>query len=106
MNELYPLSKTEEGIYVSCLKQTDAYNLTNVINLGPNLDESLFIDAINNVFLAHPYLFTILIQGEDGTIYKKIVKKKIDIKVEKIDNINFKPYYFELLNNHLYYIHL
>ena len=106
MKGYYPLSKTEEGIYVSCLKQTDAYNLTNVINFGPNIDESKFNDALNKVFEAHPYLFTILFQDENGSIYKKIVKEKIEIKVENIDNTNFKPYYFEMLNNHLYHLHL
>ena len=48
MKEFYPLSKTEEGIYVSCLKQTDAYNLTNVINFGPNIDEAKFNDALSH----------------------------------------------------------
>ena len=102
MKEFYPLSKTEEGIYVSCLKQTDAYNLTNVINFGPNIDEAKFNDALNKVFEAHPYLFTILFQDENGSIYKKIEKEKINIKVENVDNTDFKSYYFEMLNNHLY----
>ncbi|MBR6071206.1 MAG: amino acid adenylation domain-containing protein [Acholeplasmatales bacterium] len=106
MKEIYPLSKTEEGIYVSCLKETDAYNLTNVINLGSNLDVSKFIKALNKVFEAHPYLFTVLIQDENGIIYKKIEKEIIDINVENINNIDFKPYYFELLNKHLYHLHL
>ncbi len=106
MKEIYPLSKTEEGIYVSCLKQTDAYNIASVMNFGGSLDVKKFNDALNKVFDAHPYLYTILFQGEDGSIYKRIEKEKIELKVEDVDNNDFKPYYFELLNKHLYHLHL
>ena len=102
MEKLYPLSKTEEGIYVSSLKQTDAYNIANVINFGKHLNVEKFKKAIDDIFAAHPYLFTILIQGEDGKIYKRIEEEKIDLKVEKIANLDFKIYPFELLNSHLY----
>ena len=104
MGKRYPLSKTEEGIYVSCLKKTDAYNLTNVLNLGRNIDIKKLEAAASKVFDAHPYLFTVLHQDEDGKIYKEIEEEKLDIKYYEVSKLDIKPYPFELLNNHLYHL--
>ena len=100
----YPLSKTEEGIYVSCLKQTDAYNISNLLNLGSNIDVLKIKDAIKKIFLAHPFLNTILFQDEDGNIYKKIVNDLVNISYKEVSKLDIKPYHYELLNNHLYYL--
>ena len=100
----YPLSKTEEGIYVSCLKQTDAYNISNLLNLGSNIDVLKIKDAIKKIFLAHLYLNTILFQDEDGNIYKKIVNDLVNISYKEVSKLDIKPYHYELLNNHLYYL--
>lgn len=102
MKEFFPLSKTEQGIYVSCLQQTDAYNLTNYINLGKDLDVKKFVVAVAKVFDAHKYLFTVLFEGDDGNIYKKIRTKKIEIKVEECKKLDIKSEPFEMLDNHLF----
>ena len=106
MRDYFPLSKTEEGIYVSCLKPTDAYNLTNVVNLGKKLDVKRFSAAVEKVFEAHPYLFTVLFQGDDGRIYKKIRTKNIDLQVEEVSKLNVQSPPFEMLENHLFRLHL
>ncbi len=104
MEKKYPLSKTEEGIYVSCLKPTDAYNVANVLNLGKDIDIERIKDAIYKIFDAHPYLNTVLYQDEDGQIYKKIVNDKPTIEYKEVSKLDIKPYPFELLNKHLYYL--
>lgn len=104
MEKKYPLSKTEEGIYVSCLKPTDAYNVANVLNLGKDIDIDRIKDAIYKIFEAHPYLNTVLYQDEDGQIYKKIVNDKPTIEYKEVSKLDIKPYSFELLNKHLYYL--
>jgi hypothetical protein len=104
MEKRIPLSKTEEGIYVSCLKQTDAYNVANVLNLGKNIDVEKLKDAIKKIFESHPYLNTILYQDEDGKIYKKIVNDEIVIDYKEVSKLDIKPYPFLLLNKHLYYL--
>ena len=104
MEKRYPLSKTEEGIYVSCLKKTDAYNVANVLNLGKDLDVIKLKDAINKVFDAHPYLFTVLHQDDDGKIYKSIEKENVNIEYYEVTKLDLKPYLFELLDNHLYHL--
>ena len=102
MRDFYPLSKTEEGIYVSCLKETDAYNLANIVDLGSNIDIMKFKDAIENVFSMHPYLFTVLFLGEDGSVYKKIQPIKLDIKLEEVDELNILSKPFKMLDSHLF----
>lgn len=104
MEKKYPLSKTEEGIYVSCLKPTDAYNVANVLNLGKDIDIERIKDAIYKIFDTHPYLNTVLYQDEDGQIYKKIVNDKPTIEYKEVSKLDIKPYPFELLNKHLYYL--
>ena len=106
MRDHFPLSKTEEGIYASCLKPTDAYNLTNVVNLGSKLDVKRFSAAVEKVFEAHPYLFTVLFQGDDGRIYKKIRTKNIDLQVEDVEKLDIQSPPFEMLENHLFRLHL
>ena len=101
-NEFYPLSKTEEGIYVSCLTETDAYNLGNLVNLGKNIDIDKFKNAVNKVFDAHPYLFTVLFLGDDGNIYKKIRIKKIDIPLIETDKIEIDSKPYKMLDEHLF----
>lgn len=34
MNKHYPLSKSEQGLYISSLNSGDAYNLAHTVNLG------------------------------------------------------------------------
>ena len=104
MEKRYPLSKTEEGIYVSCLKETDAYNVANVLNLGKKINLDKLKDSIEKIFEAHPYLNTILFQDEDGKIYKTIVDDKVNIEYKEVSKLDIKPYPFKLLNNHLYYL--
>ena len=98
----YPLSKTEEGIYLSCLEKTDAYNLANLVNLGKNIDVEMLKDSIKKVFAAHPYLFTKLSLGDDGLIYKHIEESKLDIPYFEVDKLDIKSDPFELLNNYLF----
>ena len=101
----YPLSKTEEGIYVSCLNKTDAYNLANVIDLGCDIDINKFISSVKKVFLAHPYLFTVLYE-EDGIIYKRIEEIELKLDVIEASSLKIDTEYFELLNKHLFSLKL
>lgn len=40
--DYFPLSKTEEGIYIACLNETDAYNLSNYLLLDSDIDVKKF----------------------------------------------------------------
>lgn len=102
MRDYFPLSKTEEGIFVSCLQPTDAYNLANVMKLGKELDVKRFVAAVSSVFEAHPYLFTVLFEGEDGRIYKKIRTKRIEIPVTEQETLTLVSPPFTMLDRHLF----
>ena len=104
--ELYPLSKTEEEIYIACLKETDAYNLANVMKLGKDIDVAKFREAVEKVFEAHPYLFTVLSMGDDGRVYKRIVIKKTEIPITKHEKPEWKSLPFKMLGEHLFRLEL
>ena len=44
-----PLTKTEEGIYIACLNETDAYNLSNYLLLDNDIDLFIPIIAIDAI---------------------------------------------------------
>ena len=102
MNKKSLLSKSEEGIYVSSLSGGDAYNLANTVNLGNKYSTKDIIEAINKVCEAHPYIFTILSIGEDGNIYKEIKETKVEVEVQRVDELNIVSLPYELLNSHLF----
>lgn len=49
MNKHYPLSKSEQGLYISSLNSGDAYNLAHTVNLVRCLDP--------NSYCFGPFLF-------------------------------------------------
>ncbi len=101
MNKNYPLTKSEQGLYISSLNSGDAYNLANTINLGKEVTKEQVNTAINAVFEAHSYLFTVLNIDEEGNIYKHIEKEEINLPFEEVKEIKIDSKPYELLNKHL-----
>ena len=52
----YPLSKSEQGLYISSLSSGDAYNLANTVNLGKNVTLEQVNKAVKEV-LKHILIF-------------------------------------------------
>ena len=102
MNKLYPLSSSEQGLYISSLSSGDAYNLANTVNLGKDISLERANKALKAVFDAHPYLFTVLSIDEEGNITKHIEKEEIKIELSEVDEVKIDSKPYELLNNHLY----
>ena len=98
----YSLSKAEESMYVSSLNGGDAYNLTNLINLGKDYSPKEIESAINKIFEAHPYLWTVLTTNDEGAIQKHIEEEKITLECEEVKKIDAKSPPFEMLDKHLY----
>lgn len=100
--QYFPLSKAEEGIYISSINGGDAYNLAHIVNLGKSVNKEQVEKALNEVAKAHPYLFTVLSNNEDGRVVKSIIEEDIKLDYQEVDKLNIisKPY--ELLNKHLY----
>ena len=102
MNKNYPLSKSEQGLYISSLNSGDAYNLANTINLGKDVSLESVNKALNAVFEAHPYLFTVLSIDEEGNITKHIEKEDIKVKLEEVKEVKIDSKPYELSDKHLY----
>ena len=102
MQKIYPLSKSEEGLYFSSLEAGDAYNLANTVSLGKDVNPTKVEEALNKVFEAHPYLFTILSVDEEGRIRKSVEPEDIKLAYEKVDKVKIESLPYELLNHHLY----
>ena len=100
--DFYNLSKTEESMYVSSLTGGDAYNVANLLNLGKDVTPKQVEKALNDVFEAHPYLWTVLSTSEDGVIQKSIEPEPIKLDYEEVKNIVVNSPPFELQNKHLY----
>ena len=52
MNKNYPLTKSEQGLYISSLNSGDAYNLANTINLGKEVTKEQVNTALKLIVLA------------------------------------------------------
>ncbi len=102
MNKYYPLSSSEQGLYISSLNSGDAYNLANVVNLGKDVTLEQVNKALNAIFEAHPYLFTVLSIDEDGNILKHIEKEEFKLKLKEVKEVKIDSKPYELLNKHLY----
>ena len=99
----YPLTQSEQGIYLSCLQDTDAYNLSNYLLLDNDIDLDRFKESIKTVFDNHPYLFTILSLDENGNVTKSIDKEDIIINdIYKEDTYLVDSLPFKMLDSHLY----
>ena len=100
--QFFPLSKSEEGIYISSLNGGDAYNLAHVVNLGSSFSKEEVSKALNKVCQAHPYIFTELSSDDEGRIVKSINAKEIELQCEEVDSLNIESKPYELLNSPLY----
>jgi len=98
----FPLSKSEEGLYISSLSGGDAYNLANLVNLGKDYSLQDIENALKKIFEAHPYLFTVLSTDDNGNVVKSILPEDIVLKEEVVKEVKVASLPYELLDNHLY----
>lgn len=71
-----PLSRTQAGIYVECMANTDStmYNLPFLAKLGESIDTDRLKEAIRKVIEAHPCLETVIHTEENGDVVQRIEK--------------------------------
>ena len=98
----FPLSKSEEGLYISSMNGGDAYNLANLVNLGKDVTYEQVQKALDKVFKAHPYLNTVLTNDDSGNIVKYIKEDNFTLPLEEVEKVEVNSAPYELLNNHLY----
>lgn len=98
----YPLSKSEQGLYISSLQGGDAYNLANLVNLGKNVTYERVKDALDKVIKAHPYINTVLSNDEEGNVVKSIKNDSFELPYEEVKELNIDSKPYDLLDKHLY----
>lgn len=102
MNKCYPLSSSEQGLYIASLNSGDAYNLAHLVNLGKDVSLEKVEKALKKVFDAHQYLFTVLSIDESGNIVKHIEPEDLKVEFEEVKEVKVDSKPYELLDKHLY----
>ncbi len=66
----YPLTQTQLGIFLECLKagNSDVYNIPMLWKLAPSIEAGRLCSAVNTALRAHPVLFCTIRQDEAGTV--------------------------------------
>jgi amino acid adenylation domain-containing protein/thioester reductase-like protein len=107
--EEYPLSKTQEGIFVECVSKVNStnYNIPYLFKLDKKMDLNKLKEAVIKAIDNHPYLKSILYMNDNGDILAKrnnaptkveLLNKEIDIKSL------VRP--FSILNSELYRVEI
>ena len=99
---MFPLSKSEEGIYISSLSGGDAYNLAHTVPLGKDVDKKVVEEALIKVCEAHPYIFTVISNDEEGRVVKHIEEEKISLPYEEVNELHIESKPYTLLDSPLY----
>ena len=100
------LTKAQLGLYVECLNapQTQHYHIPYVYELDATLDAERLCRAIEATIMAHPILFTRIVEEE-----MEIQDEKIHLEVEDIASTDdLKTYIepFDIEGGRLFHVHL
>ena len=114
--DCYPLSQTQMGIYVECMKHKGEaiYNNPRLYRLATSVDVDRVKTAIEATVAAHPYLLTRISLGQDEEPLQKRVAEPVDYKVTverltEMDMESLRPVLvqpFDLLTDPLFRIRL
>ena len=105
----YPISKTQEGIFVDSIANPDTtiYNMPVLLKIDNSLDITKLKKAIIDTANVHPYVkATIYMDGDTNEIYaKKNDDAEVNVEIKEVDNLPeksslVKP--FALINKNLY----
>lgn len=82
----YPLTQTQEGIFVECMAHPDStiYNIPILLKLGDHVDVERLVTAIQQTVEAHPYVKLRMIMDENGDIRQRRMDYDDSFRVEVI----------------------
>ena len=90
MKRTAPLSKTQYGVYLECMRHTGEafYNIAFLYTLDGGMDEERLRTAVEAVVAAHPTLFTRIELNEQGEPVQSIDDSEtFSLKVEHVSDI-------------------
>ena len=107
LQEDYPITKTQQGIFVSCLQDpgSTVYNIPLLYKLGDGVDLERLEKAMAEAIDAHPYLKTTLFSGAGGEVRaKRDPNKKANVQITACDKLPspFPVRAMNLLGDQLY----
>ena len=113
----YPLSKTQEGVYVEPVARADScvYNIPILLEIDPSLDTEKLKSAIVAAVNAHPFIKTRLFLNDDGDVRMRrmdgdfsfdesSIEEITAASIDDIKNSLVKP--FKLIGGKLFRIRL
>ena len=105
-NNEYPITKTQEGIFVESVSKPDStnYNIPYLFKLSNNIDLNKLFDSVVKTINNHPYLKIKLFMNDNGDILAKRENSEAIVERLKVDKVIpeglIRP--FEILNGRLY----
>ena len=89
LQELYPLTQNQLGVYFDCLKNPEkvSYNLPKKMEFSSAIDAEKLKESICKAIDNHPYLKTKIVMNE-GEVYQQRRDVKIDDLIEIVDDVD------------------
>lgn len=90
--ELYPLSKTQLGVYLDCMKNpySTVYNIPSYLVFPKSFDADRLADCVKQVIKAHPYIATHLSFDNDDIMQAYVDKVEFEIPVQRLSQQQFE----------------
>ncbi len=87
MQSDYPLTQTQEGIFVECMAHPDStiYNIPILLKLGRKVNVERLTTAIQQTVEAHPYVKLRMIMDENGDIRQRRMDYDESFQVQIVD---------------------
>lgn len=93
LQELYPLTQNQLGVYFDCLKNPEkvSYNLPKKIEFSSPIDADKLKASICKAIDNHPYLKTKIVMNE-GEVYQQRRDVNIDDLIEIVDDVDIDDF--------------
>lgn len=91
---LYPLSKTQLGVYIDCMKNpySTIYNIPSVFTFSKSTDAQRLADCIAQIIKAHPYITTGLTLENDEVEQKYVDSAEPKLSVKNLTEEQLEAY--------------
>lgn len=99
---LYPLSKTQLGVYIDCMKNpySTLYNIPSILTFSKSVDAQKLADCVVKVIKAHPYIMTHLSLENDDIEQAYVDSAKPNVPVEKLTEEQLEAYKKDFVKPH------
>lgn len=98
----YPLSKTQLGVYIDCMKNpySTIYNIPSVITFSKSTDAQKLAGCIEQIIKAHPYITTGLTLENDEIEQKYVDSAEPEIPVKNLTEEQLEAYKKDFVKPH------